>query len=317
MTSAARAARAARPAGHLPTAAVAGGVDPGLLRAAGWRVTGRLPVTPYDDPRDAPAYVDLAELLEDPRVDAVALDDADPGLARQLPALRRAGLLVLLAAPAPLDLDVLREARSTGGAELAVALLQRWEPWALTVAAALPLAGGPVLQVTVRGWPRGEAAAVELVDLARAWCGEVVAVAGAGAALPAATLPGGARVSWSLLHAGGATVLVSSDDAPPLVRLSFAAARLEAGPLGARWVGGAELPLLPVPDRRPQPLPVPPGTPPGLLASAVALRAGTGGGDLPADDWPWPADLGDLLAAGRVLAALRESATTGTLVRTG
>ena len=35
-----------------------------------------------------------------------------------------------------------------------------------------------------------------------------------------------------------------------------------------------------------------------------------------AEQWPWPADLGDLLAAARVLEALRESAATGALVST-
>ena len=119
------------------------------------------------------------------------------------------------------------------------------------------------------------------------------------------------------LTGSGATVLVSHDDAPPLVRLSFPTARLEAGPLGARWVGGAELPLLSPPDHRPQPLPVPPGTHAGLLGCAHALLDGVGGGDLAQTAWPWPADLGDLFAAARVLQALRESAACGTLVRTG
>jgi hypothetical protein len=99
-----------------------------------------------------------------------------------------------------------------------------------------------------------------------------------------------------------------------VVRLSFATARLEAGPLGARWEGGAELPLLPVPDRRDlddpaQPRPAAPaGAPVGLLGSAVWLRH-PGHDRAPGGDvWPWPADLGDLQAIGRVLAALRESA---------
>lgn len=248
-------------------------------------------------------------------MDLVALDGADPRLAAHLPALRRAGLLVLLVSPAPLDLDLLREVRAVPGPDVAVGLVQRWEPWALTTAAALPLAGGPALQVTVRGWPAGAAAAVELVDLVRAWCGDVAAVAALPAPLPARSLPGGAVVSWSLLTAGGSTVLVSHDDAPPLVRLSFGAARLEAGPLGARWEGGAELPLLPVPDRRPHPLPAPPGVPAGLVATAYALLRAVGGGDVAADVWPWPADLGDLVGAARVLAALEESAATGGPVR--
>ena len=63
--------------------------------------------------------------------------------------------------------------------------------------------------------------------------------------------------------------------APPVrVRLSFPRARLEAGPDGARWEGGAALPLLPVPDRRAVPRPVPAGADLGLLATNYGLGAG-------------------------------------------
>lgn len=316
--TAAREARLTRDPGTRPTAAVAGDVDPGVLRATGWQVRGRLLTTPYDDPRDVPSYAGVADLVEDADLDLVVLDAADPLLARALPELREAGLLVLLPTPAPLDEDLLRAARAVEGAQdVAVALLSRWEPWACTVAAALPLAGGPPLQVTVRGWPRGPAAAAELTDLVAGWCGDIAAVVAAPGPLPADALPGGARVAWSLLTASGATVLVSHDDGPPLVRLSFASARLEAGPLGARWEGGAELPLLAPPDPLPadRTAPPPPGTPAGLLACATALRSAVGLGDVPAVGWPWPADLGNLLTAARVLAALRESARAEQLVR--
>ena len=300
--------------------ALVGDVDGGVLRAAGWDVRGALTTMPYDDPRDVPSYASIDDLCADDGLDAVALDGSDPLLARHLPVLRANGKHVLLASAAPLDLTVLRAARTVEtAAEVVVALAERWEPWALTVAAALPLVGSPALQVTVRGWSTGEAAAAELVDLAQAWCGEVVAVVAAPAPLPAASLGEGLPVAWSLLHASGATVLVSHRGSPPLARLSFATARLEAGPLGARWVGGAELPLLATPDRREVPLraAVPPGTSAGLLACAVDLLAVTRGRELATLDWPWPADLGDLQAVGRVLAALRESARTEALVRVG
>jgi hypothetical protein len=327
-----------------PTIALAGAVDGAVLRAAGWQVRGALQLTPYDDLRDVPSYAGLEDLLGDEELDAVALDGSDPLLARNLPTLLEHGLHVLLPSAAPLDPEVLRAARAaegpawegdaqgrvlvghpdrparsgTGQAQVAVALLQRWEPWALTVAAAIPLVGTPVVQATVRGWPRGVDAAAELVDLARGWCGDVVSVCAAPAPLPADSLGEGLPVAWSLLHASGATTLVSHEGAPPVARLSFATARLEAGPLGARWDGGGQIPLLAAPDGHPSPEPAedtiaprppaPPGTPVGLLGSAVALRRAVRHAHLRTDSWPWPGDLGDLQALSRVLAALRESA---------
>lgn len=295
------------------TAAIAllGAVDGRVLRLAGWRVKGALHLSPYDDLRDVPSYAALEDLLADDELDAVALDGTDPLLARHLPTLLGHGLHVLLATAAPLDPEVLRAARRVEGpAEVAVALLQRWEPWALTAAAAIPLVGTPVLQATVRGWPRGVAAAAELVDLARSWCGDVVSVSALPTPLPATDLGKGLPVAWSLLHGSGATTLVSHEGAPPLARLSFAGARLEVGPLGARWEGGAEIPLVSTPDRR-----AVAGAPAGLLASAAALLEAVESSVLATDVWPWPADLGDLQAISRVLAALRESARSETPVR--
>ncbi|MCU1594671.1 MAG: hypothetical protein JWO12_2063 [Frankiales bacterium] len=315
-----------------PQVALAGAIDGNVLRAAGWQVKGALNVTPYDDLRDVPSYAGVEDLLADPELDAVALDGSDDLLARHLPTLLEHGLHVLLPSPAPLDPQVLRDARGqnwdaaarlvdhperparsgASPAEVVVGLLERWEPWALTVAAAVPLVGTAVLQATVRGWPRGVAAAAELVDLARAWCGDVVSVVAAPAPLPATSLGEGIPVAWALLHDSGATTLVSHEGAPTLVRLSFDTARLEVGPLGARWVGGAEIPLVATPDRRDVPFTcaVPPGTPAGLVGCAVDLLHAVPTGEVRTAVWPWPADLGDLQAATRVLAALRESART-------
>lgn len=291
--------------------AVAGAVDPAPLRAAGWSLRGVLSRDPYLDRLDAATYVDAGEVTADARLDAVAVDGEDPSLVPLLPELRESGLLLLLPTAAPLDPAAVRAARAVPEpADAVVGLLARWEPWALTVAAALPLVGAPLLQVTVRGWPRGRQASAELVDLAASWCGEVVAVVAAPAPLPADALPGGASVAWALLMASGATVLVSHEGGPSQVRLSWATARLEAGPAGARWTGGATLPLLPLPDGVPHPQ----GSPPGLVAAAAALAEAVGGGDVPAQAWPWPADLGDLLVVARVLEALRTSARTEQLV---
>ena len=305
----AREARLARDPRTPPTIAVAGAVDAAPLRAAGWSLRGVLSTDPYVDRLDAATYVEPSELVADPVLDAVAVDGDDRDLAALLPELRASGLLLLLPTAAPLEPDAVRAARAVpDAADAAVGLVQRWEPWARVVAAALPLAGGPPVQVTVRGWPRGRQAAAELVDLAASWCGEVAAVVAAPAPLPADALPGGAAVSWALLTGSGATVLVSHDGGPPLVRLSFATARLEASPLGVRWEGGADLPLPSEPRVAPR------DVHPGLVQTAAALAAATGGRDIATDLWPWPADLGDLLVVARVLEALRASARAERLV---
>ncbi|HVM28471.1 MAG TPA: hypothetical protein VM433_12490 [Mycobacteriales bacterium] len=306
----------------MPTAALAGDVGAEAVdsvRAGGWRVRGRLAGSPFGaapGPReDVLGYLDVEELLDDARVDAVLLDGSDPDLAALLPALRDTGLLVLLPTPHPLDVEALRAARSVDGPPSGVGLVRRWEPWARTVRAALPLAGGPPLQVTVRGWPRGRAEAAELVDLAGRWCGEVAAVVAAPGPVPAPVLPGGEGVAWSLLTASGATVLVSHEGDGPSVRLSFAAARLAAAPDAVRWDGGALLPLLGLPEAVP---PAPRGVAAGLIATAASLAAAIGGGEPRHLGGPGevatPADLGDLLVAARVLEALRTSARTEQLV---
>lgn len=305
----------------MPTATLVGDVDPAPLRAAGWDVRGALAASPFapgGDRRDVAGYLDVDELLADPRVDLAVVDGADPALATLLPDLRRAGLLVLLPEPAPLDVDPARAARAVDGPETGVGLVRRWEPWARTVGAALAVGGGPVLQLTVRGWPRGPREAAELVDLVTGWCGEVTAVGAAPAPLPADVLPDGEQVSWALLTATGATVLVSHGGAAPELRLSFGTARLVGTPDGVRWQGGDALPLMALPHWVP---PVPRGAAPGLVATAAALRDALGGLEVRThhrpDGGPRPADVGDLLVVARVLQALRTSARTERLVATG
>lgn len=292
-----------------------------MLRAAGWHVAGALPRSPFAAAADdLPAYGDLAELLEDPRLDAVVLDGAADGpadaeVAAHLPLLRRAGLLVLLASPAPLVPGELLPALAVPDApEVAVAFALAPQPWVRTVTAALPLGGGPPLQVTVRGWPTGRRSAAELLDVVGTWCGEVLSVSGAPEALPVTALPDGLPVGWSVLTACGATVLVSSAerDGGPRVHVSLPGGRLEATPPGVRWTGGADLPLLPVPDL--------PGDPEaaghlGLLVAARGLLRSRAGGALDAQPEPHARGLGALLAAARAVEALDESARSRRPVR--
>jgi hypothetical protein len=200
----------------VPTAALVGDVDPAALRATGWYLAGRLAASPFCGPSgDTAGYLDVDELLADGRVDLAVVDGAAPSLVELLPELRAAGLLVLLPTADPLEVEPLRAARAVDGPEAAVGLLRRWEPWVRAVASAVPVAGGPALQVTVRGWPRGPQAAAELVDVVTAWCGEVVAVVAAPGPLPCDALPDGTPVAWSLLTATGATVLVAHGDGRP------------------------------------------------------------------------------------------------------
>lgn len=250
----------------------------------------------------------------------MALDAAAEGaeVAAQLPLLRRAGLLVLLASPAPLVPGELLPALAVPDApEVAVAFGLAPQPWVRTVSAALPLGDGPPLQLTVRGWPAGRRAAAELVDVVAGWCGEVVSVSGSPEALPVRTLPvrtppGGLPVAWSVLTSCGATVLVSTAErgGGPRVHVSMPGARLEATPTDVRWAGGADLPLLAVPD-----LPADAAEHLGLLVAARGLLRARGDGALDAQPEPHARGLGALLAAARVVEALDESARSRRPVR--
>ena len=88
MSAHAWAARLARSTDAAPTMVLAGAVDPAPLRAAGWSLRGVLSTDPYADRLDAAPYVDPAEVVDDPLVDAVAVDGDDPDLAALLPELR-------------------------------------------------------------------------------------------------------------------------------------------------------------------------------------------------------------------------------------
>jgi hypothetical protein len=122
-----------------------------------------------------------------------------------------AGLHLLLARPDVDDLSLLRDLLDNtrdGDVLVTVALQSRTWP---SLSAALELLGplGALRQVTVVGWPLGRASRVELVDLVRRVCGDVLAVCAAPQAMPAADLRPGEPVTLALLTASGATVLVA------------------------------------------------------------------------------------------------------------
>lgn len=324
---------ATRLPGELPTLAIVADRPtdtlPPLLTRAGWRVTGLLTADVFDGllwasrtPGVARSYVELAELLLDPTADAVCLDlDASAG--PTLDAVLHAGLHVLLPRPVDLDTEAVRRALATAeesGAEHAVVLLERWRRSFATVTA-LRDSGelGVPRQLTVRGWPTGPGATVELVDLVTRWAGDVVAACAAPGRLPAAELPGGHPVRWALLTELGCTVLVAPGGAPePLLRLSCPQGRLEATPSTLAWAGGGAVPLLagssdPV-DNQVEALLATAGP---LAATALHGAAGPPDPVEAARVWPWPATLRDLFVGATVRESLRTSAVEGRWVETG
>lgn len=282
-----------------------GDVDPALvadLAVAGLAVRGALAQDPFGPPAVGRRYPGLDSVLADEGVRAAVLPAASP-LADALPDLLAAGVPVLLPDAAPWDADLLRAARAAAGeadVACAVALESRHTGWAALVAGALSGRRAPQ-QVTVRGWPRGPAAAAELVDLLRGWCGDVLAAAAAPAVLPVDVLPDGPRVAWCLLTDRGTTVLVAHEGASPQVRLSLPPTRLLAAPDAVGWEGAASV----LPGTRPDPT-VP------AFAAAVA-----GGSAEPLEAAPEVAGLTDLVPVARVLAALRASARSEGWVELG
>lgn len=290
-----------------PGIGVLGDVDPELLHElalAGLPVRGHLRGDPFgpDVARAARRYTDLDDVVADARgpLRAVVLP-AGSLLADRLPDLLAARVPVLLPDPAPWDPDLLRESRALaaeGDVPVAVLLGQRHRGWAGLVRSGLSGRAAPP-QVTVRGWPRGAAAAAELVDLMRAWCGDVVAAAAVPTELPAGELPGGAPVAWALLTSRGSTVLVSHEGGPVQVRLSLPPTRLLASPRAVGWEGAVPV----VPAERPDPT---------VAAFVGAVAAGSAEPVEVAVDAASPdiAGLADLVPVTRVLAALRASART-------
>lgn len=346
-----RAARRERPAdradGDRPAIAIVAErpVDEvlGVVDAAGWAVTGVLLSDVFDGilwasrlPHVSRNYVEPAELLLDPAIDAACLAVPAAAAAALLPGLLHAGMHVLLPAPMEIASDVLLralDAAEDAGAEPAVAFDTRWSAPAATLSRLVRDGSiGPAGQLTVRGWPPGPVNSAELIDVVTDWCGDVVAVCAAPGALPAERLPGGGTVRWALLTELGTTVLVAHDGAPaPTLRLSCPQGRVELTG-GQLTRGGEPVPLVDVAPEAclegavgaPRAAARPGGAPDnlGLFATAyrLSLTAGTGDGGFVGEGYcrpPLAGTLRDLFVTARVREALHVSAAEGRWVETG
>jgi predicted dehydrogenase len=293
-----------------------------LLRAAGAEVVGLLGPDPFDSLAWAAAddvqrcYPELADLLQD-GTDAVCIADAGPSAIHVTRAALRAGRHVLLAQPVAVDRQLL-ETADEALLLTAVALRTRAWPGAAAVAAHVPDLA-EIRQVTVLGWPRDDR--LELVDVVRRWCGDVVAVCASADAMPARDLVG-SPVTLSLLMSNGATILVAEHDADAadpnraVITLIGSGGRLLMSDrqLLVQDIGGAPLPEAPLPNA-PHPLGEAAA---GLLRVLRDEPVGTGvAGSL---DWtigtvgtqgPAPASLRDVLIAEQVMVAADASQTAG------
>jgi hypothetical protein len=255
--------------------------------------------------------MDLEALLDDAAVDAVAVDGDDRDLAPLLPELRDSGLLLLLPSAAPLEPDLVRAARAVPSPRT-----PRWPARALgargrgTVARRSRSSARRPVQVHGARLAAGRQAAAGARRPGRELVRRGGAVVAAPAPLPAQALPGGAAVSVGAAHGIGCHRAGLARRGRAGARLSFATARLEAGPAASAGPGERSCRCC----RSPRGCPHPQGSPPGSSRPPPALAAAVGGGDVPAETWPWPADLGDLLVVARVLEALRTSARTEALV---
>jgi hypothetical protein len=288
--------------------------EPGLdvreaLAEVGLAVTGVLAQDPFGpEPLAVPAagtrvYADLPDLargVADGAVRVVVLPARTP-LAAALPEVVALGAAVLLPDPAPWDPGLVREARALadeGDVPVAVLLRERHAGWVQGVRDGIAARPKP-LQLAVRGWPRGPAAAAELIDLVRVWCGDIVSCAAAPARMPGQAFTTGEPVSWALLTEQAVTVVVAHAGSLQL-RFGF----LGLGPIDIT-------PGLPGQGHL--------GADPALTAvRAVARARALGTSDVLGSTvgrWPWVADLADLQPVVRVLESLRMSARREDWVR--
>lgn len=295
---------ASRDSGPLQLALVTDGSDRGLaaqVRAAGAVVVGLLAPDALESlvwAAEAQAdhgYSALDALASD-AVEAACLDLPLAEACRVATLLLQDGLSVIMARPETpdrADVRILLDAAATGTAAATLGLRTRGWPSIAAAAGLLPQLG-PVSQLTVSEWPVGRAARAELCDLVRRLCGDVLAVCGSAAAMPAPELAPSAPVTLSLLTAMGTTVLVSESS-----RSGYHQAQLTLiGAAGRLVVGQRTLRLATTSGVRELAVGAP--TDPVRIATE-GLRDELAGSPSAA------AGLGDLLAAARVLELAAES----------
>ncbi|HSP37039.1 MAG TPA: Gfo/Idh/MocA family oxidoreductase [Frankiaceae bacterium] len=186
------------------------------LSAAGADLVGLLAPEPLESLAWAAAagarraYPDLRSLLAD-EVEAVCVDLDLPAAGAVSRSCAHAGVHLVLTRPPTDDPELLRDlvdaAQNFDVDVTAVLAIRAWPTLPVAQQMLPPL--GALRQVTVVGWPIGRQARMELVDLVRQLCGDVLAVCAAPAAMPASDLRPGEPVTLALLTSSGATVLVA------------------------------------------------------------------------------------------------------------
>lgn len=291
----------------LQVALVTDGSDRGLaaqIRAGGADVVGLLAPEALEslawaaEAEAAHGYSALDALAAD-SVDAACLDLPLAEACRVATLLLEDGVNIVIARPETPDrseVRVLLDAASVGNCSATFALLTRaWPSLSATVGLLPEL--GPLSQLTVIGWPAGRAARAELCDVVRRLCGDVVAVCGSAASMPAHELAPAAPVTLSLLTVTGTTVIVHESP-----RSAYVDAQLTlVGAAGRAVVSQRSLRVSDVEGVRE----VKVGTP------VDAVRIATEGLRDELAGYPSAAaGLGDLLAAARVLELAARSYET-------
>lgn len=258
------------------------------------------------------AYPDLRSLLAD-EVEVVCADLAAPAGNALTSSVVHAGLHLVLARPGAEDGEHLRDlvdgARNFD-VDVTAALRVRAWPTLPRAQELLPQLGA-LRQVTVVGWPIGRESRLELVDLVRQICGDVLAVCAAPGAMPATDLRPGEPVTLALLTSSGATVLAAERPVADLAHAGVTVVgtdgRLMFGSdfLRRQDARGVAASSVPEGSAAPSPLAVAlSGIEVGEFGSAVGVDSSDRRNGV-------AATVGDLLAASRVLEVAAGSFDVG------